>query len=358
VKPHILPVAALLLSAGAVAAGEKPYDDRAAIKQAIQDADLITKLMPMPADAGKSKTTPFEVRRLPERIASLRGIRKRALAAAKAQQHSVAVNAHRTDMAAAIARLVSAYDAYFEAFELIAKRKTELKALKKAEPPLADAAKHKQWLRRYKSLVARREVKGKMAVQSKHAAQDAGRAAVDLFRKIAPEVDSLYEQGTAAPFDPSAAGAPAASEKTAEGGALVGTPAELIARSACTPREFRDAVKEKNWQYFEVLTGKLIIWRTMLVEPPKASDKAVTAKLMAGGGTFAAEFPPKSEAASLKPGASLVVAAEARRSGGERILRVMQWRLRKELDAGQPMNLCEWPAPEPAAESKLDAPDE
>lgn len=129
-------------------------------------------------------------------------------------------------------------------------------------------------------------------------------------------------------------------------GVLTGSVSELTARSSCAVREFSKAVEEGDREFLGRLAGKLLIWRAMLLEPMKAAEGSTTARLMSGGKTIAAEFPPDTSAAGLMPGASVLIAAEAREVEDAWIVRVLAWGLCREIDGGEPMTRCKWPEPE------------
>lgn len=165
-------------------------------------------------------------------------------------------------------------------------------------------------------------------------------------------VSLLYESGAVRPGEPpkpaakGGRGSPGASNV---GSALGGTLDDLLARSACTDREFRKAAADGDRAFLEGLTGRLVIWRVMLVERAQQAEGRAVAKVMAGGASYAAEFPPDSEAAALLPGASVVMAGELREAKGAWTLHVTAWGLKKSIDSGEPMTRCEWPKPDAAA---------
>ena len=161
-------------------------------------------------------------------------------------------------------------------------------------------------------------------------------------------VSRLYESGALSakePPKPAAKSARGGSKATDVDSALGGTLNDLLARSACTDREFRKAVATGDRAFLEGLAGRLVIWRGMLVERAEEAEGRMVAKVMAGGASYAAEFPPESDVAALLPGASLVIAGELREAKGAWTFHVTAWGLKKSIDSGEAMTRCEWPEP-------------
>ena len=177
-------------------------------------------------------------------------------------------------------------------------------------------------------------------------------------RRIQKPVAAIYAAG----FDPAALPAEPLSRPpggTGDEGELRGPVRDLVAGSACTAKEFRSAVEEKDAQFLGWLSRRLVIWRAMLLEPMKAEEAGevekaeaeaegrvvrtqertqradrVVARLMADGGLVTAEFPSGCKAAGLTPGKSIVIAGEARQTDDGWVIRVMWWGLAADLDAG------------------------
>lgn len=182
-------------------------------------------------------------------------------------------------------------------------------------------------------------------------ATSACRALINALRRVSKPVELLYERGVVEVEE--LGRRPAGPRSVATG--LSGAAAELASESACTPQEFRAAVENKDYALLAGLADRLLVWRTMLMEPMKVEETRVTARVMAGGGTFAVEFPPGCGAAVLSPGASLVIAGHARQLDGAWVIGVSSWGLRAELDRGEPMKTCEWPEDEESpGEAALD----
>ena len=177
------------------------------------------------------------------------------------------------------------------------------------------------------------------------------------------EVAALYRKGVVSvkqpaerPGKPGAAGVArkAASGDPPEGRdatkgdageAPAGAVNALLAASACTGREFRKAVAAGDRDMLDGLRGRLVAWRTMLMEPAKEFEDRAVVGVMAGGGSLPADFPPDTAAGALLPGASLVIVGELREAKGAWTFHVTAWGQKRLLDAGEPMVRCRWPQP-------------
>lgn len=171
------------------------------------------------------------------------------------------------------------------------------------------------------------------------------------------EVAALYRKGVVSVKQPAerpgkargaASGGPPDGRDVAKGDAgqaPAGSVSALLAKSACTGREFRKAVAAGDRDTLDGLRGRLVVWRTMLMEPAKEFEDRTVVGVTAGGGSLPAEFPRDTAAGGLLPGASLVIAGELREAKGAWTFHVTAWGQKRLLEAGEPMVRCRWPQP-------------
>jgi len=220
-----------------------------------------------------------------------------------------------------------------------------LAELRKSQPPKgqtpSEQARYNAWLARYNAAVAENDRQSK-GMDGKHP------QTVEACQRLVAELEQARETLKEIRAK-DAAGRPSKPEQgTAPADPFSGSVSELVSRSACGPDEFHAAVRENRADVLSALAGRLVFWQGMLLEPPATSPERAAVKVMAGRGAVLVEFPPGSPVASVKPGASIVVAGELRRSGELWLLRAAAWGLLADLNAGRPMTRCEWPPAEGA----------
>lgn len=335
---------------------ERKFDDRVVFEQARRSAAALGKLIPSGRDvAGKTKA--FDDKRLVARLKELSDILKAVDESLKMKDEPEAIVNHRRTVKKRIEAFLAEMEAYKKAYGPAAEAERELARLKMSSPRMGRQGNRKNNQNDYKrwvdDLVRARKRARTLTAEMNRRRVRAFRACagvVSTLASIRASVRRIYETVIEKPVEveflvalPEGGPGDAPQETGQAGGAPAAARDSLLEGSACTPEAFRKAVRAKDRDFLVGLAGRIVIWRVIPFEPVKVSDKRLTVRVMAAGSPVTVELPPRSRAAGLDVGASVVVAGEVRCVPGEWLVHAVGWGAWGKVASGGAMGLCEWP---------------